>query len=631
MSRFCLPFLFAILAAGVGVPFCISLENASSAASAEETPTAPPESHITPFAKALRECQASAPSLAPRLRRPVAMAFVDNGKQLVVANRGSDTVSVIDTEKNCLITEHSVGERLSDIVTCDNDRYLLATDEARHRLLLLAREGSGLTVAAQLEIAPYPVSVRLSGDGRSCFVASLWSRRLTVVSLDFKTDQKATPTLSVERSIPLPFAPRMQLWIPRGQRLLVADSFGGNVAIVDPKEGTIESVRSLPAHNIRGLAIHPKTDEVLVSHQTLSRLARTTFEDLHWGTLMTNVAHALAINAVLDPQADLLTGSRTLRLGDVGRAAGDPAGIAVTADRKIVVAYSGIDEVAVLEEGRPGQQRLEVGKRPTAVAIHPNRNSTAYIADTLGDTITVIDFPANEPRASVAAISLGPQPALTPADQGELLFHNARLSHDGWMSCQSCHTDGHSNGLLNDNQGDGSFDAPKRVLSLLGVADTEPLAWNGGSPDLAGQIRKSVSTTMHGPGFAGDLTDEHVAALSAYLRTLNPAPALGPLTGNASPQAIERGQKIFERLDCRRCHAPPTYTSPAAYDVGLEDEVGNTKFNPPSLRGVSQRDALFHDNRARSLDDVFAKHRHQVPADLSDRDRADLIEFLRSL
>ena len=52
------------------------------------------------------------------------------------------------------------------------------------------------------------------------------------------------------------------------------------------------------------------------------------------------------------------------------------------------------------------------------------------------------------------------------------------------MSCHSCHPDGHTNGLLNDNLGDGNFGAPKRVLSLLGVGQTGPWAWNGGVADL---------------------------------------------------------------------------------------------------------------------------------------------------
>ena len=36
------------------------------------------------------------------------------------------------------------------------------------------------------------------------------------------------------------------------------------------------------------------------------------------------------------------------------------------------------------------------------------------------------------------------------------------------------------------------------------------------------------------------------------------------------------------------CHAPPAYTSRRVYDVGMPDEVGNTRFNLGAGLGVSQ-------------------------------------------
>lgn len=49
-----------------------------------------------------------------------------------------------------------------------------------------------------------------------------------------------------------------------------------------------------------------------------------------------------------------------------------------------------------------------------------------------------------------------------------------------------------------------------------------------------------------------------------------------------------RERRVFEKLDCVHCHKPPTYTSDQAYDVGLPDEAGLRRFNPPSLLGLSQ-------------------------------------------
>ena len=81
------------------------------------------------------------------------------------------------------------------------------------------------------------------------------------------------------------------------------------------------------------------------------------------------------------------------------------------------------------------------------------------------------------------------------------------------MSCHSCHTDGHTNSLLSDTLGDGSYGAPKRVPSLLGVAATGPWTWTGSIPRLEDQVRKSIVTTMHG----AKPTDQQVADLTAYL------------------------------------------------------------------------------------------------------------------
>ena len=123
-------------------------------------------------------------------------------------------------------------------------------------------------------------------------------------------------------------------------------------------------------------------------------------------------------------------------------------------------------------------------------------------------------------------------------------------------------------------------------------------------------------------------TERQVADLTAYLRTLNPPPAShrGP-----PGEAVRHGKSVFESAGCVRCHAAPTYTTPRTYEVGLEDELGKTAFNPPSLRGVGQGIAFFHDGRATNLEEVFTRHRHQVPVELARKDLDDLLAFLRTL
>jgi cytochrome c peroxidase len=163
---------------------------------------------------------------------------------------------------------------------------------------------------------------------------------------------------------------------------------------------------------------------------------------------------------------------------------------------------------------------------------------------------------------------------------------------------------------------------------LLDMKDTLPLAWNGQVESIERQIQNSVRHTMQGENA---LPGEDVRALAAYLKILALPPPLDDLRGTRDMKAVERGRMVFERRDCASCHAPPTYTSTAVFDVGLRDSRGNKEFNPPSLRGVSHRDSFLHDSRASTIEDVFLLHRHPSDSPYSQDEVAALSAFLRSL
>ncbi|MEX2174467.1 MAG: cytochrome c peroxidase [Pirellulaceae bacterium] len=553
---------------------------------------------------------------APVLRRPVGLAQSADGKLLYVANRDSGSVSVVDLVGNKVVAEHAVGKRLSDIVCLSGSTRLLATDEGAHELLLLEASGTHVTVLSRLSVSPYPVSICLSSDGANATIASLWSRRLTFIRLG---DQ---PTIT--HVLDLPLAPRTQLLLPNRDRQLVADSFSGRLAIVEPSSGRLIGERQFPAHNLRGLGVDPEGKMLIVAHQMLNDLAHSIRNDIHWGLLMSNDLRWLEIESVLAGGERLYHGAHIHPLGEAGRGGGDPGQLGVAPDGTVCVAISGVDQIAVGKEGDFSMQRLDVGRRPTAVRIAAD-GRTALVANTLDDSISVVDLTTPEVTAT---IPLGPTPALSLAQQGELLFYDARLSHDGWMSCQSCHTEGHANGERNDNFSDRSFGAPKRVLSLLGVKDTLPLAWNGQVQTFERQINNSLEKTMQR---ADPLPRDEVRAIAAYLKTLEPPPPLNVLRGTQDEAAVLRGKEVFAQHDCGRCHAAPTYTTPQSYDVGLVDTQGNKKFNPPSLRGLSHRGPLLHDNRAATLEDVFTKHSHPSGAVYAADELQDLLAFLRSL
>jgi YVTN family beta-propeller protein len=552
---------------------------------------------------------------------------------LYVVNQRSGTLSVLDLVQQAVVAELPLGKKPTDLVSNRAGSLLLVPDELGHELLLLdvslgevegtstqRPRGSVVKIRQRLAVSPYPVSVVMSRDERRCYVASLWSRRVTVVELP----ESATEVARVERHLDLEIAPRKLLLARNDSVLLAADSFAGKLAVIDLGRAEVVGLREFPAHNIRGLGLNADGSMLILSHQMLNELAHTIRNDVHWGLLMSNDLRWLKLDQMIAGGQDLFAGGHMHPLGGAGSATADPAGVTLASDGTVIVALAGVGEIAIGQESDFSLHRTAVGQRPVAVVASRDAKR-AYVANMFSDSISIVDLEIRERKSD---LSLGPNPPLTLVDEGELLFYDGRQSHDGWMSCHSCHSDGHTNGQLNDNFSDKSFGAPKRVLTLLGRADTAPFAWNASSPDLATQIRKSLNVTMQAPK---DPSDKVVAALAAYVNSLESPPSVERLRGTTDEAAVRRGSELFEQQRCVRCHAPPTFTTPKTYNVGLKDQQGNDQFNPPSLRGVGQRAPYFHDNRAATLERVFREFRHQLKGDLSDEQLSDLLAFLRSL
>ena len=562
----------------------------------------------------------------PHWRRPVALVITDEGRHLITANQQSGSLSLLDARLMSVQSESSIGKRLSDLVVSPVDNnLLLTTDEESHELLAVRRQDEKFAVIKRLDLSPYPVTVRMTADGSRACIASLWSRTITVVDIARWLESKA-PESSVISAVRLPFAPRELLMIDEAHKLIVADAFGSKLAVVKLAEGSsdqshLESVREILGHGIRKMSRHPTLPRVVMTHQILSRGARSSLDDVHWGNLMVNCLRSLALDDLLDPKANISRRTQLEFLGGPDRGAGDPAGFVIRPRGGIAIALSGTNELLMDDGSRSFGIRLPTGERPTAVVLGTDEFRT-YILNTLSDSITVAGL-----RDIVGTISLGSHPELTSAERGERLFHSAKLSHEGWFSCASCHTDGHTNGLLNDNFTDGTFDTPKRVLTLRGVADTAPYAWNGRFETLREQIQHSIRSTMQGEPLSDQQTDD----LETYLRTLSPAPP-PPAVNSAEARGLaERGAALFEKLDCARCHKGPTYTSARVVDVDLADERGDSKYNPPSLRGLSQQNSFFHDARTTSLEEVFTKYQHQTGTALTAEQVKELVAFLSRL
>jgi len=142
-----------------------------------------------------------------------------------------------------------------------------------------------------------------------------------------------------------------------------------------------------------------------------------------------------------------------------------------------------------------------------------------------------------------------------------------------------------------------------------------------------------------------DLVTPKLPALLAYQLSL-PAPA--PPAGSFNASAARRGERLFHgKAQCATCHIPPTYTDVLsgpdsstpflheAAEVGAEPvyatRTANGKYRTSPLRGIWQHPPYFHDGSAATLLAVVDHYDQHFKLNLSASQKADLVEFLKSL
>ena len=564
----------------------------------------------------------------PEYRVPVDLVCQNDA--LFVANSRTGTVSKIDVASAAVMSEWKVAQSLSGIAAWRNGLLLL--DDHAHRLLWSIEEpgSSALQSLLSLELPQYPVDVAVSADETSVAVSSLWSRTVTL----FRGHRDG---LQEQRRLHLSFAPRTLMYLPDGD-LVVADSFAGRLAIVDTAAGSVLKEHDVYGHNIRGLGLNHKHGKLLIACQTLDPATFTTYERVFWGVLMQNGLHSIPLDQLLSSSGDTApeeaeysgtsyASQQRYPLGTPSIGSGDPGAMVVTENDTTLILISGVNQLAFRTASHMPFERLKTGKRPEAICLDREQRR-AFIANRFDDSITVVSLEDKAPAVETT-ISLGEIRALTLAEQGEQTFYDASVSLDGWFSCHSCHTDGHTNGQRADTFGDEDRGAPKKVVSLRGVADSGPWAWTGSKKSLDEQIKTSLIISMQTQIPTDELPIER---LSAYLKTLPPAPSLHHARKEMpSHEMLAEARTVFESVGCQTCHAGPALTSQDTYDVGIQDEQGETLFNPPSLRGVSQRSPYFHDGRAETLADVLKTSHHNSEMPLSETQIERLQLLLESL
>ena len=279
---------------------------------------------------------------------------------------------------------------------------------------------------------------------------------------------------------------------------------------------------------------------------------------------------------------------------------------------------------------------------------------------------------------------------MTPAkvELGKQLFFDPRLSSDGTVSCATCHnpvmgfTDGRpvSMGVMAQEGGRSAPTVINLAYAQLGVF------WDGRARDLEEQAvgpianpiemantHRDAEATLNGlPGYrqqfeaifgSPDVTIDNVGkAIAAFERTIisgnSPWDRFMKGEESALSESARRGWILFqEKANCLKCHAGFNLTDNQYHNLGVgmdkenadlgryvvtETEEDRGRFKTPTLRDLAYTRPYMHDGRFWTLEEVVdfyddggipnaSLDQEMKQLELTDSEKADLLEFMRSL
>jgi hypothetical protein len=138
----------------------------------------------------------------------------------------------------------------------------------------------------------------------------------------------------------------------------------------------------------------------------------------------------------------------------------------------------------------------------------------------------------------------------------------------------------------------------------------------------------------------GDRISDKLAALHFYQLSI---PAPRPPEDSYDKARAARGEQIFNtKARCATCHVPPLFTEPG-YQLHSPEEIGiddfqssrspEGKYRTTPLRGLFARakGGFYHDGRFADLPAVVRHYEGVLKVSLSEEERTDLVEYLKSL
>ena len=510
---------------------------------------------------------------------PRTLAFTPDSKNIVVANQGSGTISIIDTQNTTSKAEYLIGPRPYGVVA-DSDRAYV-TESVNGQVVTIDLESG--TVEKRIPVDPSPTGIAINSAAHQLFVTHLFDGALTVINTS-KSEVGTKVTSGTDANI----------------SQFVAISPDGYKAYLPQTRSNVTNT---------------------------ARLFDTTVFPI------VNVFDARSLKLLVPDRITLDTADEPVNM---------PFGAALSPEgERIYISNAGSNDISVIDlKDNKGLAHISVGSNPRGIAVTPN-GSHIFVNNVLDGTVSVIDAQSLEVVRTLKVTEISLATHILEGKKIFNSASSPVLTTDDWISCATCHFDGSMDkrtwlGFPDGPRNTSSLMGVGETLPLHWSGDFDELQdveitireIQFGNGLIKGEAHDSLGAKHAG-------ISKELDYLASYMASLKVPPS--PFIINKELRA--EGKALYENLRCGTCHIPPLYIDGKSHDVGTGNakEEKNphgtgTNFDTPTLRGVWNTAPYFHDGSAKTLKEVLQSGTtHDITDRLTDNELETLIRFLKGL
>jgi YVTN family beta-propeller protein len=319
----------------------------------------------------------------------VAIAPAALGHNAYVANEGSNTVSVINTQTDTIVASIPVGNDPAGIAITPDSSRAYVTNFLAGNVSVINTQANAV-VGAQIALPSSPNLIAITPDGSHAYVTNQFPPSVSVLDTQINA--------VVGAPIPVGSVPIGVAITPDGGRAYVANSGSANVSVIDTQTNSVVGSPIPVGADPTTIAMSPNGNRAYVARAPTPSPGAV---------------------AVIDTQTNTVVGGQI----PVGL---NPTGIAITPDGSRAYTanyYSNNVSVINLQTNTIIGSPIAVGPNPESIAITPD-GSRAYVTNNGSNSVSAIDTQTNTVVGAPIVVGTSPgRLAITPNQPPKASIH----------------------------------------------------------------------------------------------------------------------------------------------------------------------------------------------------------------